>query len=234
MAVNIQNRIEAIAPKLFPPILELEFAEQPADEPEPNIAFLFLAGICLMAMLITANGLAGDYWVERDAGTLRRLVSAPGMLMRFVAGKAVAAFVVIGIMAFATLVAGFAWLGVAWSKLPSSWLWTSVAGVGLFGWFAALQMLFANERAADLTTSILLLPLLMVGGSFFPLATLPGWIATIGRLSPNGYVADKLGNEFNATEAWTFTGGEWLVLLAMTLSGLVVCGLRLGHGFARK
>ena len=45
-----------------------------------DYALLFLPGIILMAVLFSSGSLAADYWVERDKGTLRRLVSAPGAL----------------------------------------------------------------------------------------------------------------------------------------------------------
>ena len=102
------------------------------------MALLFLPGIILMAVLFSSNSLAADYWAEREKGTLRRLVSAPGVLAGFVAGKAVAAMVVIGLIAVVTLIIGFAYHGVAWSKFLPSLLWLTCGGVGLFAWFAAL------------------------------------------------------------------------------------------------
>ena len=124
--------------------------------------------------------------------------------------------------------------GVAWSKFLSSLLWVSFGGVGLFAWFAALQMLFPNNRAANLVTTILLFPLMMAGGSFFPLAALPDWIAGIGRLSPNGFIVDRLSGELTAASAWSIDAKSWLVLLAMTLSGLAISTWRLRSGFVRK
>ena len=234
VAVNIQNKINAAAPKLFPPVIDVIIVEPPPSEPSPDIALLFLPGIVMMAILFSANGLASDYWVERDKGTLRRLVSAPGMLMRFVAGKAAAAFVVLGFISSLTLFVGFLYHGIDWIKYPSSLIWVTTAGVGLFAWFAALQMLFPNNRAANLVTTILLFPLLMAGGSFFPLAVLPDWIAAIGRLSPNGFVADRLSGEFTSPGAWNIAVDSWLIVIAMTAIGLAVSAWRLKTGFARR
>lgn len=234
IAVDIQNKMQAVAPKLFPPIIDVEIVAPPPTESQPDIALLFLPGIILMAILFSANGLAADYWLERDTGTLRRLVSTPGMLSSFVAGKAIAALTVIGSIAGITLIVGFAYHGIGWSKFASSLIWVSFAGVGFFAWFAALQMLFANRRAASLVTFIMIFPLMMAGGSFFPLAALPEWIAAIGRLSPNGFVADKLTNELTAASAWSIELSNWLIMFAMTLSGLAICSWRLKTGFARR
>ena len=234
IAVQIQSRIDVIAPKLFPPSIDVQIVEPTPADPQPDFALLYLPGIVLMAILFAANSLAADYWQERDNGSLRRLVSAPGQLYQFVAGKAIAAAIVVLMLSVVTLVIGFAYHGVSWAKLPSSVLWLVVAGTGLFAWFAALQMLFPNQKAANLVTTILLFPLLMAGGSFFPLAALPDFIASIGRMAPNGFVADRLTTELTVPGAWSFSLNAWALVMLMTLSGLALCALRLGTGFARR
>ncbi len=234
VAVDIQNKMSGVGPKLSPPLLDVVIVEPPPSAPQPDLALLFLPGIILMAVLFSSNSLAADYWAERDKGTLRRLVSAPGVLAGFVAGKALAALAVIGFIAALTLSVGFVYHDVAWSKFLPSLLWVSFGGVGLFAWFAALQMLFPNNKAANLVTTILLFPLMMVGGSFFPLAALPDWIAGIGRLSPNGFIVDRLSGELTAASAWSIDASSWLTLLAMTISGLAISTWRLRTGFARK
>lgn len=234
VSVDIRDKISKVGPKFSPPLLDVVIVEPPPAEPQPDMALLFLPGIILMAVLFASNSLAADYWVERQNGTLRRLVSAPGMLTGFVAGKAVAALAVMGVIAAITLLVGFAYHDVAWDKFLSSLLWVSCGGVGLFAWFAAIQMLFPNDRAANLVTMILLFPLMMAGGSFFPLEALPDWISGIGRLSPNGFIVDRLAGELVAADAWSIDARSWLTLLAMTVSGLALSTLRLRSGFARK
>ena len=233
MAVTIQNKVESVAPHLFPPILEVEIVEPPPAEPTPPLALLFLPGIILMAVMFSSNGVASDWWRERELGTLRRLVYAPGQLGGFIAGKALAAAVVIGLVGGITLVIGFLYHGISWAKLPSSLLWIAISGVALFSWFAALQMLFSNQKTASVISSVLLFPLLMAGGSFFPLAVLPDWIAAIGRASPNGFVADRLTSEIIAPGAWSIDMSSWLIVIAGAAIGLSVCAWRLRSGFAR-
>ncbi len=234
LSVVISNKIQSVAPLLFPPVIELEIEQDTPQAPGVPLALLFLPGIILIAVLFAANGLASDYWKERDQGTLRRLVCSPGQLGGFVAGKALAVAVVMLMIAGLTLVIGFVYHGIAWSRLPSTLLWTSLSGVALFAWFAALQMLAANRRAANLISSMLLFPLLMAGGSFFPFAALPGWIASIGRKTPNGFVTDRLGVELMASSSWSIDAMSWLIVFAMAVAGLALCSWRLRAGFARS
>ena len=233
LAVNIQNKIAGVAPQLFPPIIDIEIVEPPPQEPTPPLALLFLPGIIIMAVMFSANGVASDWWRERRLGTLRRLVYAPGQLGNFIAGKALAAVVIIAAVGGFTLVIGFLYHDISWLKLPSSLLWISISGVALFAWFAALQMMFSDQKTANIISSMLLFPLLMAGGSFFPLAVMPGWIAAIGRASPNGFVADRLTTEITAAGSWAIDLNSWLVVIAGAVLGLAVCAWRLRSGFAR-
>jgi len=234
IAVQIQGKVDTFTPLLFPPAFDVEIVEPPPEEPRPDITLLFFPGIVLMALLFAAQGLSADYWKERDAGTLRRLVSTPGLLSRFVYGKALAAAAVLGLLGGLTLVLGFAYHDVAWGKFLPSLLWITLSGVGLFAWFAALQMVFPNSKAANLLTTILLFPLLMMGGSFFPLDVLPDWLASIGRLSPNGFVVDRLTKEMTSATAWSYDLKSWTIILSMTIGGLALCIWRLKTGFARR
>jgi ABC-2 type transport system permease protein len=234
ISIDIRNKFEDITSKLDPLAIELEIVEPPPAEPRPDFALLFLPGIILMAVLFSSNSLAADYWVERDKGTLRRIVPAPGALAGFVTGKAVAAFIIIGAVVTITSVVGFAYHEVAWSKFIPSLLWVSLGGVGLFAWFSALQMLFPNARVANIITMVLLFPLMMAGGSFFPLAALPDWIANMGRFAPNGFIVDRLSDELVSATAWSISVQSWLIQFAITASGLSLSALRLKTGFARK
>lgn len=232
-AATMQERLKTVAPRLFPPIIDIDIVAPAPAEPAPPLALLFMPGVILMAVMFSANGLAGDFWRERELGTLRRLVSAPSLVGGFLAGKALAAAAVIAVVAGVTLVIGFLYHGIAWSKLLPAVAWTVLSGVGLFAWFAALQMHFNSQKTASVFSTVLVFPLLMAGGSFFPLAVMPGWMAVIGRAAPNGFVADRLTTEITAAGAWAIDPASWIGVAAVTAAGLSLCAWRLRTGFAR-
>jgi ABC-type Na+ efflux pump permease subunit len=234
IAVRVQHKLTKLGPKISPTLITVEIVEPPPAEPEPDIALLFLPGIVLMALMFTAQGLSADYWKERDTGALRRLVSTPCSLNGFVLGKALAAGVLMALIGGAPLMVGFAYHDISWEKLLPSLLWITVSGMGLFAWFAALQMLFSTSKAANLVSTLLVFPLLMMGGSFFPLDALPDWLSSIGRLSPNGFVVDQLTGELTSATHWTFSIQAWSVIGAMLVSGLLISTWRLQAGFARR
>lgn len=234
VAVDINEKMQSLSTSVFPLAFDLEIVEPPPAEPQPDMGVLFLPGIVMMALLFASQGTSSDYWKEREGGTLRRLVSSPGLLNQFVIGKALAAALVIGIITGITMLLGFLYNGIAWSKFIPSLLFVVSAGIGFFAWFSALQMLFPTQKAASLLTTILLFPLLMMGGSFFPLDALPSWLASIGRKSPNGFVADRFTTELTSATAWTYDLKSWGIVFAMALSGLAFSSWRLKTGFARR
>jgi len=234
IAVQIRKKISQLDSKVYPPVIEVEIVEPPPAEPRPDIALLFLPGVVLMALMFSAQGLSADYWKERDKGALRRLVSTPVSISSFVLGKTLAAGLLMTMIGGATMLVGFIYHDILWDKLLPSMLWIVVSSAGLFAWFAAIQMLLPNSKAANLTTSLIVFPLLMMGGSFFPLDALPDWMAAIGRLSPNGFVADRLTTEFTSATAWTFDSRSWLIAVSISLSGLFTSAWRLRAGFAGK
>ncbi len=233
VAVAIQNKIETVAPRLFPPVIDVEIVEPPEETPGPPIALLYMPGVILMAVVFSANGLAADFWKERELGTLRRLVFAPALLAEFLAGKALAASLIIAIVAGFTLFLGFLYHDIGWAHFPVSLLWLVISGSALFAWFSALQMLFSNQKIAGVVSTLVVFPLLMAGGSFFPLAVMPGWIASIGRASPNGFMADRLTTEITSIGVGAIDLQSWLIVLAGTVAGLLICAWRLRAGFAK-
>ncbi len=233
IAVAIQNKMETVAPRLFTPAIDIEIVEPPEEQPRPPLALLYMPGVILMAVVFSANGLAADFWREREQGTLRRLVFSPALLVEFLLGKSLAAGLVIAIVAGFTLFLGFLYHDIGWAHFPVSLFWLIVSGVALFAWFSALQMLFSNQKVAGIVSTLVVFPLLMAGGSFFPLAVMPGWIAAIGRASPNGFMADRLTTEITSVGAGAIDSQSWLIVLAGAIVGLAICAWRLRAGFAR-
>ena len=234
LALAIRHKIDSVAPRLFPPLIDIEIVAPPAEEPSTSLALLFMPGIVMMAVIFSANGLSNDFWQERELGTLRRLVCAPADLIGFTVGKALASAVVIGFVAGLTLALAFAYHGIPWSELPSSLVWITLSGVAFFAGFSTLQMLFSTRKAAGIFSTALVFPLLMAGGSFFPLAVMPGWMAAIGRASPNGAVAERLTAEITTAGAWSISPVSWSAVIALTIVGLAICTWRLRAGFARQ
>jgi ABC-type multidrug transport system permease subunit len=72
------------------------------------------------------------------------------------------------------------------AALVPALLWSSFSGAVLLPLFLLVQTLGQTKRSASILASVLVFPLMMLGGSFFPFEAMPSWMASIGSSTPNG------------------------------------------------
>jgi ABC-type multidrug transport system permease subunit len=185
LSAEINRRMRQLDDVLFPPVLEL--ATETAEEEEPlDLARMFLPGILFMSLLFIAQGMSEDLWKEKELGTLRRVVSAPRSLASFLGGKVLAGAALMAAVALAGLLISV--LGYGQSALALVWglPWCTFAGGALLVLFSLVQLLASSRRAGNVLTSVVLFPLMMIGGCFFPFEAMPRWMRAVGSRTPNG------------------------------------------------
>ena len=193
ISVQFNHAIADLRKYLAPPVIQLEtkVIEGKTDKPG-GFAALMLPGMLYMAVFFIAGGLATDVWRERTSGALRRVVTTPASFRAFLAGKLLAVLLVLALVgAFGLTVAHFL-ADLRVSNFPLAILWIAVSGTGLYLFMMLLQSLASNERVANMLSNFVLLPLTMLGGSFFPFDLMPKGFAQIGRLTPNGWSVTEL------------------------------------------
>jgi ABC-type multidrug transport system permease subunit len=189
---SLNDRLTQLGGWLFPPALDVEFVNtQPAGEGGSgaqsfDIGALFLPSMMFMAVLFIAQGMADDLWDEKEAGTLRRAVALPRSLGLFLAGKLVTAAVIMA----AVGIAGLAVLGamgvVTLARAPGALVWMTFGGTALYCFFLVLQFPASSRRGASVVGNVVLFPLMMMGGAFFPFEAMPPWMRAVGEWTPNG------------------------------------------------
>jgi ABC-2 type transport system permease protein len=71
-------------------------------------------------------------------------------------------------------------------------LWMTLSGPVLLLLLTSLQLCAASQQTAHIVAFLVVFPLGMLGGGFFPFEFMPEWMARIGRLTPNGYALVQL------------------------------------------
>ncbi len=239
LSASINDTMRQLRKYLFPPVIKLETVvpvakPAKASDGSGSFALNFLPGIVFMALLFTAQGLSNDIWREREHGLLRRVVTTPLDLLSVILGKLLAAVIVVGVIAGVILAGGMEYLDVPFRRWPAAVAWSAASGAGILLLLLLLQMFAGSHRAASFLSFSIMFPLLMLGGSMFPTAFMPPWMAAIGRWTPNGWAAVRLTD--------ILTGRITLPLLAAAFGGmaLTVAVLvlanhwRLARGFARR
>ena len=122
---------------------------------------------------------------DRSKGWLRQLRLTPLSPVQVVLGRGACALAVVILPILAVGVVGVAYGGVTMS--PGRWLscalvlWLAVTPIALLG--LALGYL-VRPSVAQILGTVCYLVLTGLGGLFAPLTSAPGWVATIGQLSP--------------------------------------------------
>ncbi len=238
LAVQINQQLRALEKILFPPVLELEteiVREESEEKAVPqSFGMLFLPGILLMAMMFLSQSMSETLWLEKDKGTLRRVASTPQSMFGFLAGKLLAAFLLMTGISTAGLVLGVWVYGLNWTAIPLSMIWLGFSGCTIFCYFILLQTLAGSQRGGSILSMTLLFPLMMIGGTFFPLEAMPEWMQEIAFWTPNGQAIVQLKTVLN---------GSWQgqsLLLAMLCIGIpalitfLMTSMRLRGAFLHK
>ena len=185
---SINDRLRSAGQWLFPPALALEFVNTgaAASPAQMNFGALFLPSMLFMAVLFISQGMADDVWSEKEEGTLRRAAVLPHSLATFLAGKLVAAGAIMAAVGAVVLVV-LVWMGAATiARLPAALLWVIFAGTALYCFFLVLQILASSRRGAHALSNVVVFPMMMIGGAFFPFEAMPEWMRAVGAWTPNG------------------------------------------------
>jgi ABC-type Na+ efflux pump permease subunit len=196
-SVKMKHLSERLHKVLFPPVIEVESTVEKkgggaGKQVSPGV--LFVPGLLFMSLLFMAQGLSMDLWHERDGKTLRRAAAAPQSLAAFLAGKMLAgAFLMLGVSIVA-LAAGYGYFSLPVTTFVPAVFWAVFSGLLLLVGMMVIQLLATSARMGSILTMCILFPLMMAGGSFFPFEAMPGWLAAVGKRTPNGWALEILKN----------------------------------------
>jgi len=150
----------------------------------------------------------------------------------FLGGKLVAAAVFVALVSAIALAAGTALLGLEASRLAPALAWSTFSGAALFTLFVVLQLFGSTQRAGSVLTNLVLFPLLMIGGSFFPFEAMPRWMAAVGRYTPNGWALSVLKQVLAGTAEPPALGTAFAGLAAVSAVLFAVAVVRVRRSFA--
>jgi ABC-type multidrug transport system permease subunit len=187
---SINERLQRVGGWLFPPVLSVEFVDSrsggEATAAPFNVGALFLPSMMFMAVLFIAQGMSDDLWNEKDNGTLRRAMALPHPLSVFIASKVLATGVIMSAVGVVGLSVLWGMGAVTLARMPVALVWITFGGTAVFCYFLAIQFLASTRRGASVLGNVVLFPMMMIGGAFFPPEAMPPWMRAVGEWTPNG------------------------------------------------
>ncbi len=199
MSVAFNQFGRSLAKYLNPSLIGLEMNVTSEERQNQGVAAIFLPAMIFMGLLFISNSHALDIWKEQSWGTLRRLATTPVSLGTLLGGRLISLAVILSGVALAG-VAGMRWFAqVHVASVLLATLWLVLSGMAFYLLLATITVYAPNQRAANVIENLVIFPLALMGGSFFPFEMMPDWMARIGRFTPNGWAVI----EFKALVAGT-------------------------------
>jgi len=169
------------------PLIEVEDVAERPSKPARSFASIFLPSMLFMSLLFLASGSAADIWKERTQGTLRRTAASPVSLFSYLSARVIFVILTYVAVSLVGLAAAQGLAGMPVPNLAAAALWMTFVGTVFYLLFLWIMVLPATQRAASVLTNLVIFPLAMLGGCFFPFEWMPGWMVSVGRLTPNGW-----------------------------------------------
>ncbi len=205
---------------------------KPPDAGRDTFAASLLRGMILLGVMFLGLGFSGEVWKERRQGTLQRLLSTPARVEGFLLGRCMALAAVAGVTAVLGLaIASRVESAAAW-RIALGVVFVMTAAVGLYLVFQLLALLAPSERAASIVANVVMFPLAMLGGTFFPFEVLPKWMGAVGRWTPNGWAVTQFGALMEGSLDAARVAGVFGAALAAAALVFVLVAWRLRRGFA--
>lgn len=200
LSVKLTRLGDSLRKYINPPAIDLDetagAAPKQASKPL-NIPLLFFPGLFFLTLLFLTQSVASDIWEEERTGTLRRICSTRQTIAVFLAGKLAVAIALAAAVEVVVLALGHWFLEVPVANAPLALLWVALSTAALYMVMGHLVLLPATEQGGHMATSLFLFPSMMLGGGMFPFEIMPKTMATVGRLTPVGWMVTELSAILN-------------------------------------
>jgi ABC-2 type transport system permease protein len=195
----------------------------------------FTAGIIASGIMsVTFVNLGVSIAMERDDGTLKRLVGTPMPKAAYFGGKALSGLVISVIEVAILLAIGVGLDGLTLPSTPQRWLtfgWVFLLGVASCTMLGiAASSIPRSGRSAAAVLNLPYLVLQFISGVYFPFSSLPKSMQIIASLFPLKWMCQGLRSVFlpdsllvaEPAHSWEL-GKVALVLLAWIVGSLILC-----------
>jgi ABC-2 type transport system permease protein len=190
-----------------------------ADEVQPwDPITYYIPSFTVAFAFFLVGQMASTLLLEKEEGTLRRILSSPMSRASIIAGKMLAFGVVVFLQVIVLFTVGYALFKMPLGQSPLALLLLTLAlALASTSLGMLVGALCRNSKQADQLGVILGFVLLVLGGSIFPLFRSEGLMGTLSRLTPNAWAIE--GYMGLVGDGWTLlqTAPNILAVLAFAV-----------------
>lgn len=222
-----------VATYLSPPRIRLKTTE--TGNPRAygrTVSEMLFPGIVLLVILMMSAGMSIEVWKEKGAGAVRRITAGDCSLSSFLAGKLAATMVLLGSAILLTFGAARLAFAIPMRSCLLALGWSASCAAVIYCGLLLVQLTLATERAATTVNAMAMVPLAMLGGSFFPIEAMPESFANFARLTPNGWMLVQLRTILSGPVATVDLVWNFAALAAAAALLFALARWRMEHRFA--
>jgi hypothetical protein len=234
LAAGLSGTVHGASTYLDPPRIQLKATEigNPAAH-RPTVAEMLFPGIVLLVILMMGAGTSIEIWKEAGAHTIRRVALSPAGLGGFLAGKLLATGAVLLVAIAITFGAARIAFAIPMRACLLALAWSAGCALVISCALLLAQLALATERSATTVGGMFLVPLAMIGGSFFPMESMTENVAAIARLTPNGWMLIQLRSILTGPVPPALLARDFGILLAVGALLFALTRWRLERRFVR-
>lgn len=155
---------------------------------EPTAAQQYIPGFTVAFLFFIAATIAQYIFMERDRGTLRRLLTSPVSRSSILIGKLLPTVVIGFVQVIVIFAVGYFAFGMSLGNPAALLLVTTLAVAAANGFGLMITSLSKTQAQATGMSTLLVFTLATVGGCYVPLSFMPGFMQSIALATPQGWV----------------------------------------------
>ena len=144
-------------------------------------------GMALMFLMYTVSNGGRTLLAERAQGTLPRLLVSPTSTFQVLGGKVFGIYLTGVAQMLILILASAVLFQLGWGDPLGVLVLVLAAVVGAVGWGMLITALVKTPGQVSTVGSAVLLTFGILGGSFFSLDNMPGWLVSISKITPNAW-----------------------------------------------
>lgn len=184
------------------------------------IDFLLPGIVALAIMQMSIFSVAFVFADYREKGILKRLLATPMRPYQFVAANVftrllvaiaqAAILIAVGVLLFQSKVVGSYWLIL---------LITFLGAIMFLGMGFTISGLAKTVESVPAIANLVVFPMLFLGGTFFPISSMPGWLQIVAKYLPLTHFSDAMRQVMTKGAGVTAIGSDliWMAAWAIVL-----------------
>ncbi|CAM3747527.1 ABC transporter permease [Cohnella lubricantis] len=158
-----------------------------ANDVEPSSAQQYFPGFTVSFVFFIAATIAQYVFMEKDIGTMKRLLTSPTKSYAIMLGKLLPHFVVGFIQVLVIFSTGFFLFGLRLPNFGSILLVTAATVTAAVGFGLMITSLSKTQAQASGVATLFTFTLATVGGCYVPLFMMPSFMQTLAKATPQGW-----------------------------------------------